>query len=673
MLELFKIEVENHCRIIENGLVEVESSSSSEKIEPLMRAAHSIKGAARIVGLDIAVTLAHAMEDVLSAAQHNKLTILPEHIDVLLKGNDLFQHIVDIEVNQIPDYLDSIIGEVEEISSLLKDILAGKSVSVQQKADKQITQKAELDAPVEEKNVTFRSTPEPPKEIDNQAIIKKQISTITQLDAIDIADTSMLELFKIEVENHCRIIENGLVEVESSSSSEKIEPLMRAAHSIKGAARIVGLDIAVTLAHAMEDVLSAAQHNKLTILPEHIDVLLKGNDLFQHIVDIEVNQIPVYLDSIIGEVEEISSLLKDILAGKSVSVQPKAEKQIIQKVEIDGPVEEKNVTFRSTPEPPKEFDNQAITKKQISSITQLDANEKSELKPIEKREKTVAEFKDTTLAKEPPKTEETFVRVLSSNLNKLMGLAGESLVQARSVKPFSVSLLNIKDLLLELNSIQEYIFTKFVFSSDNKEFKEKFGDLNEALDSTRDLLNKHLENYEKFSRRMENVTERLYNEALSTRMKPFSEGLHGFRRMVRDLAKNLGKNVEFEVLGAQTKVDRDILEKLESPLTHLLRNAIDHGIELPEDRIKSGKSPDGKLTLEARHRSGMLIISIQDDGKGIDPEYLRTKIVERGYTSAEMAADLTTIELMEFLFLPGFSTASKVTEISGREIGRAHV
>ncbi len=152
-------------------------------------------------------------------------------------------------------------------------------------------------------------------------------------------------------------------------------------------------------------------------------------------------------------------------------------------------------------------------------------------------------------------------------------------------------------------------------------------------------------------------------------MRPFSEGLHGFPRLVRDLSKDLGKKVCFRIEGAGVQVDRDILEKLEAPLNHLIRNAVDHGLETPEERSAAGKPEEGTITLEARHMSGMLNIVIRDDGRGIDLESLRRKVVERGYVSGQMAESLSTAELMDFLFLPGFSTAGKVTEISGRGVG----
>jgi two-component system sensor histidine kinase and response regulator WspE len=182
------------------------------------------------------------------------------------------------------------------------------------------------------------------------------------------------------------------------------------------------------------------------------------------------------------------------------------------------------------------------------------------------------------------------------------------------------------------------------------------------------LLEK-VEEIEDFARAGEDLSGRLHHEVLASRMRPLADGLRGFPRMVRDVSRKLGKGVEFQVVGENTGVDRDILDKLEAPLNHLIRNAMDHGIEAPEERVAAGKRPSGTIQLEARHRAGMLQITLADDGRGIDPQRLREKIVARGLAGAAMAAQLSEAELLEFLFLPGFSTRENVTEMSGRGVG----
>ncbi|MPT37164.1 MAG: hybrid sensor histidine kinase/response regulator, partial [Achromobacter sp.] len=182
-------------------------------------------------------------------------------------------------------------------------------------------------------------------------------------------------------------------------------------------------------------------------------------------------------------------------------------------------------------------------------------------------------------------------------------------------------------------------------------------------------LSQRASEVDEFGWRMGHLAQRLYDTALACRMRPFGDGVGGLARMVRDLGRSLGKQVRLEIEGESTQVDRDILEKLDAPLTHLLRNAVDHGIEMPASRVAAGKPPEGLIRLSARHAAGMLLIELSDDGAGISPERLRGEVVRRKLASPETAARLTEAELLEFLFLSGFSTRGEVTEISGRGVG----
>ena len=161
----------------------------------------------------------------------------------------------------------------------------------------------------------------------------------------------------------------------------------------------------------------------------------------------------------------------------------------------------------------------------------------------------------------------------------------------------------------------------------------------------------------------------LQNEVMSMRMTPMAFVFRRFPRMVRDLAKRFGKKVQFIVEGEETEIDRSILDKLGDPLVHLLRNAIDHGIETPEERKAAGKPEEGHLWLRAYAEGNYVFIEVEDDGRGIDPEKVKQKAIEKGVISAEDAENLTKREIYELLFKPGFSTAEKVTDVSGRGVG----
>ena len=173
----------------------------------------------------------------------------------------------------------------------------------------------------------------------------------------------------------------------------------------------------------------------------------------------------------------------------------------------------------------------------------------------------------------------------------------------------------------------------------------------------RALLTRHDEALEESARRGEDLAGRLYGEVLASRMRPFGDALAASRAWCATWRASSGKRVRLEIEGRDVLVDRDILERLEAPLNHLLRNALDHGVEAPEERAAAGKPPEGRVRLEARHRGGMLEVEVSDDGRGVDLAVLRRAVVERGLISADIAKDPDrAAELLEFLFLPGFST-----------------
>ncbi|MFO0907801.1 MAG: hybrid sensor histidine kinase/response regulator [Isosphaeraceae bacterium] len=263
------------------------------------------------------------------------------------------------------------------------------------------------------------------------------------------------------------------------------------------------------------------------------------------------------------------------------------------------------------------------------------------------------------------------VRVAAESMTRLMGLAGESLIQSKQLRPFVDSLLDLKSRVSHLQSTLQSLQDREISGSAGQ-----LAGLNDLVNRARtqtaafsQALTEQMEEFEEFARRGEDLAGRLHQEVLSSRMRPLVEGVRGFPRMVRDLSRQLGKSVQYQLVGENTGVDRDILDKLEAPLNHLIRNALDHAIEMPDERRAAGKPETGRIRLEGRHRAGMLHITLSDDGRGIDSDQLRAKVLERGLASASMVGQLSESELLEFLFLPGFTTKNSVTELSGRGVG----
>jgi two-component system sensor histidine kinase and response regulator WspE len=259
-------------------------------------------------------------------------------------------------------------------------------------------------------------------------------------------------------------------------------------------------------------------------------------------------------------------------------------------------------------------------------------------------------------------------------LTRLLELASASTVEASRLQTLRTSLsaaiARQRALERTMNELRERVASRSPSASTEEDgLLTAVASAAAGSDTLRDQLGLHLVRFDVSARRIEELTGGLFAEILRSRMRPFSEGTIPFPRMVRDLARQLGKRVEFRLEGEHVLVDREILRKLEAPLTHMLRNSIDHGIEPPDARRAAGKPETASLILQARHESGALVVEVRDDGRGIDPESVRRRIVDRSMVDEATAARMQVSELMDFLFLPGFSTKTEVTEISGRGVG----
>lgn len=633
MLELFKQELAAGAAVIGAGLPALSSGRESgpacdpEAVTPLTRAAQSIKGAARIVGLPGAEALARAMEEVFETARRQGSLGLDAD-DILAAANGVFARLAALAPEDIPGALRTEGPGMADLSDALAKTLA------------------ETPPPSSNSSGSSTSPDAPLTAAPDQPAAQAAAPAAPSAPSVDLADMSMLDLFRMEIETGAAALDAGLVALESDQRPEQVEPLMRAAHSVKGAARIVGLSLAVELAHAMEDLLEACRQGRMSLSSGHIDVLLAGNDVFTNLSRLAPDDIPAGLAAQTGRIAELRGLLAAGLADPAAPV-PSASP--------------KTPAPQAPAAPPAK--SGAPAQAAVAAAT-----------PAPQTTGATAHASGDAAG-------DSVVRITASNLNRLMGLAGECLVEARTLASMNEDFLRLKAgqnaLASKLASLREAVLTgRIPGALHDRGAAGLSGDcgarLTEAVDvlaDSRNVLVRAMERFDLFSRRLETLADRLYNEVIDSRMRPFSDGLRGFPRMIRDLAKDLGKRVAFTVEGERTKVDREILERLEAPLTHLLRNAVDHGLEAPEERARAGKPESGALTVSARHFAGMLAIAVKDDGRGLDPERIRKKVVEKGMASPEMAADLSNVELMDFLFLPGFSTAGKVTEISGRGVG----
>lgn len=467
-------------------------------------------------------------------------------------------------------------------------------------------------------------------------------------------DASLFELFTLEAEAQTQVLSSGLLALERDpTQAEYLEACMRAAHSLKGAARIVGVDFGVSVSHVMEDCLVSAQEGRLYLQPEHIDALLQGTDFLMRIATPGVSDIGQA--DIDGYVERMNTLLSQgagALRSAAVPTPSADDALLASAMALTQPVS-------SGPQP-------------LLSVQELVAQAAlAEAAPEVETSSPAQAAAPSTPRQNRRATEggERVLRVTAERLNSLLDLSSKSLVESQRIKPYLANMQRLKRIQGSSSRALDDLETTFGEAGLQPEAQKALDEARRLLAEAQQMLIHQTAELDEFGWMSSQRAQSLYDTALACRMRPFADVLSGQARMVRDLGRELGKQVRLEIEGEKTQVDRDVLEKLEAPLTHLLRNAVDHGIEMPERRLAAGKSADGLIILRASHQAGQLVVELIDDGGGVDLEKLRANIIKRQLSPADTAAQLSEEELLTFLFLPGFSLREKVTEISGRGVG----
>jgi two-component system sensor histidine kinase and response regulator WspE len=457
----------------------------------------------------------------------------------------------------------------------------------------------------------------------------------------------------MEADSQLAVLTQGLLSLERGDKAG-LEAMMRAAHSLKGAGRIVGINAAVSVSHVMEDVFVAAQRDQVVLSGTHVDILLQGVDMLTRIAQSNDADLAAWEGDRAAVVETIVGDLKTILHPAAPASDPSPP-----------------VPVAATPAPvaPPAAETPAVSRARPDPVPAPPPTPAPAPAPAAPLPTPAPAAKPAADPGKSDRADGRTLRVTAENLNRLLGLAGESLVESRWLRPYGKSVSRLKRLHHELAVAVDQLRDRITSGDSNERLKESLIETQRRLALCREFLGGRLEELDTFDRRSTNLAQRLYGEALAVRMRPFADGVTGFPRMVRDVARSLGKDVRLEILGEDTQVDRDVLEKLEAPLGHILRNAVDHGIEAPEVRVAAGKPPQGTITLEARHQAGVLLVAVSDDGRGANSETIREAVVRKKLVAAETAPRLSESELLEFLFLPGFTMKETVTEISGRGVG----
>ena len=424
--------------------------------------------------------------------------------------------------------------------------------------------------------------------------------------------------FLVESAENLDRLDRELVQLEKDPRNhETLGSIFRTIHTIKGTCGFLGFTKLESVAHVGENLLSRLRDGALDLNPEITTALLQMVDA--------VRQMLQSIETTENEGErndaQLIKTLTRLQQGATSTPETKTLSPAAPKAEPT-PLSEKQPQLSSNIGHPQ--GQLPVSPSTMTSATDVKPKEeaKTAMAGFVEREKTTPqETAETSQAQQAGRggVSESSIRVDVVLLDKLMNLVGE--------------------LVLARNQVLQYS--------------------NRAEDA----------GIVAPSQRLNLITTELQEGVMKTRMQPIGNIWSKFPRTVRDVAMNCGKQVRIEMFGQETELDKTIIEAIKDPLTHLVRNSVDHGIERPEMRMAAGKTAEGCLTLRAYHEGGQVNIEISDDGAGLDQEKIKHKAIERGLLSAEKAALLGEREAVNLIFLPGFSTADKVTNVSGRGVG----
>ncbi|MBO6729044.1 MAG: chemotaxis protein CheW [Maricaulis sp.] len=479
----------------------------------------------------------------------------------------------------------------------------------------------------------------------------------------------LISEFLTETAESLDVIDSELVRFENNPDDRAIlDNIFRLLHTVKGTCGFLGLPRLEAVAHAGETLLGKFRDGELQVTPPMVTLVLES-----------IDQIKVLLESLeatgsepAGDDQPLIKRLEDAAMGKLDDAAPAeaaapAEPEVpddydqdlgrelrpgevsladleaaFQNAESDVPVE-------------NPADTAAAESEEHLQAGDFDPELGRELRP---GEVSSAELEAAFAAAEPdPGMEPGTPEVITKNMSTEEALAtamaelkgGDAATGEGGLRVQQTVRVGVDVLEALMTTVSELVLTR-----------------NQLMQTVRGLEDDELKGP---LQRLSAVTGELQDGVMKTRMQPIGDAWRKLPRIIRDVSTDLGKKIELFMEGQDTELDRQVLELIKDPLTHMVRNSADHGLEMPEDRVKAGKSEKGTIKLSAYHEGGHIIIAIADDGKGLDTKRIGEKALEKGLTTHEELARLTEAQIHRFIFAPGFSTAAKVTNLSGRGVG----
>ncbi|OQY34239.1 MAG: hypothetical protein B6241_05480 [Spirochaetaceae bacterium 4572_59] len=519
------------------------------------------------------------------------------------------------------------------------------------------------------------------------------------------------ETFKEEAYELLGNLEDLLMEMEEHPEDpETIAAVFRSIHTIKGSASMFDYNGISGFTHSVESILDGVREGSMNVSKELIDLTLLSRDHITNMLNAEEDVTPEF--QLVSE--DIISKLNTLAGIKTEPLVPVSPSQVEDKKQKDTVFNTFRINFKPSPEIFMSGTNPLLLLKELKDFGECHViSHTSDIPSLDKydplssyirweivlvSDRNTDDIKDVFIFLDPSSVVEVSVvadwhDILNPGSGKKLGeiLMEKGLIKREDLENVLDSRKKVGEVLVEnglvsssdiKSALEEQHITKSLKQTMSDKSTTSIRVKSEKLDYLVDSVGELVTAQARLSQlalqfkqsslislaeQIERLTSDLRDNAMSLRMVPMGTTFSRFKRLVRDLSSSLDKRIQLVTLGGDTELDKNVIEKLNDPLVHIIRNSIDHGIEAPEDREKSGKPPCGTITLEADYSGANVILKIIDDGKGLDKNAIIRKAVEKGIVGPD--SQLSDEEIFKLIFMPGFSTAAKVTNVSGRGVG----
>jgi two-component system chemotaxis sensor kinase CheA len=719
MLQDFIAESMEHLEEMESNLLQLEGDTGQlELLNDIFRSIHTIKGSSEYLGMENIATLAHRMENLLDRLRKGEKEFTDDIFDVFIEARDRIAALVkDVaqtqsEQTEIDDLLDRIDALSDEPAEDKKESADEFEEDYPDLDEDEFM--AEIESMIGDVDPVFEQ-PEDEEQDQAENDNAKQIETrvllsdepdselMAEVEGDDVGDKELFEIFTGQLQESISLLNAHLEAMpEAESRKHQVDECIACIRTLRSSANYMGYEKFTEFYEQWIDAIRAvqadvAQNNKAvsgfiqTVMQPHIQHLMR---LFPQLRELKTDfseiKAPVTEE---GGKEDVSKK-----TSSKTAVEPKEETEIVHEIETesldDGPdesalfqkLENAYETFGSV-HMIDDFDDSAqvignelfsfdgeILAEKSADITPAsqegDTRDDDQIPPRKEPEEML--FSQTSAEiTEKPKAVPTPEKDAATTQSQAMPATARSGSTADSVVKKSLR-VDAKKIDYLMNQVGELVVSRAWFSQLYNEMRE----LEQFFKERRSLEQGEMKKVKNITFRLSEATValgRVANElqegVMRVRMLPISQLFNRYPRLVRDLTHDTDKTVRLVIKGEDTELDKMIIEEISDPLIHIIRNAVDHGIESAVERKRNGKSESGQIVLEAYHESNHVVIEIKDDGKGLDTDRIKEIALERGFCAQEELERMTIRDLTGLIMAPGFSTAAKITHTSGRGVG----